>query len=212
MLSPRPSLVEHEPSLPYDAAFNALTVAILVLEADRRVVYANRAAASLLQAADGLALVNSRLTVGLGAERDRLHGLFDRALAPGRGCSGGLMLVSRPSGRRPYVLHLSPIHRFGAPLAIAVISDSDTRSAESEGFLASLYGLTPAQARLARGLLDGETLETLSRRDAVSRNTLRAHLVQLFAKTDTHRQAELVCRLMRDLQLVSLIRGPAFLR
>lgn len=198
MPSYRSVTVEDRQQLLNEAVLDALTVAVLVVGGDRRVIYSNRTATRLLASADGLALVNHNLTVALGTERDGLKRLLDQG--------SGLMRISRPSGQCPYMLHVSPLHRSGA--ALVVLNDPETQSAEPEAFLASLYGLTPAQARLARGLLDGETLETLSKRDSVSRNTLRAHLVQLFAKTDTHRQAELMRRLMRDLQVVSLTRPP----
>ncbi len=212
MMPPRSLAAEDGKHRLHEAALDALAIAVIVIDQDKRVVYSNRAAADLLRPADGLALVNGRLEVALSAERNLLHRLLDQALAPMAAC-GGLMHISRSSEGRPYVVHTSPIpppaecqNQHRPALAMIVVSTPETHSVEPEAILASLYELTPAQARLARGLLDGETLETLSRRASVSRNTLRAHLVQLFAKTDTHRQAELVCRLMRDLQMIPLVR------
>jgi DNA-binding CsgD family transcriptional regulator len=58
--------------------------------------------------------------------------------------------------------------------------------------LQSLFDLTPAEARLARSLTEGEPLETIAMKSGVTRNTLTTHLKRVFAKTGCRRQAELV--------------------
>ena len=58
--------------------------------------------------------------------------------------------------------------------------------------LAVLYGLTPAEAHLAAGLVSYRTLEQIAAERRLSRETLRTQLKQLFAKTGTNRQSELV--------------------
>jgi DNA-binding CsgD family transcriptional regulator len=57
--------------------------------------------------------------------------------------------------------------------------------------LQSLFDLTPAESRLARGVAEGETLDAIASRSRISRNTARVHLRRVLAKTGCHRQAEL---------------------
>ena len=56
----------------------------------------------------------------------------------------------------------------------------------------SLFGLTAAQGRLVARILAGESLAGASRALGVSENTVRSHLKQIYLKTDTHSQIELV--------------------
>ena len=54
------------------------------------------------------------------------------------------------------------------------------------------FGLTDAQAKLAVEIAKGEGLKACTRRLGIAMTTGRSHLRQIFVKTDTKRQAELV--------------------
>ena len=54
------------------------------------------------------------------------------------------------------------------------------------------FGLTPAEARLALHLAAGETLRSAEAKLSISYETARTHLKNIFNKTGTCRQAELV--------------------
>jgi DNA-binding CsgD family transcriptional regulator len=69
--------------------------------------------------------------------------------------------------------------------------------------LIRLYGLSRAEARVAALLGQGMRLEEVGQALGLTYETVRKHLKQIFAKTATDRQAELV----RTLSL-----GPAGLR
>ena len=56
----------------------------------------------------------------------------------------------------------------------------------------SLFDLTPAEARVARSLSAGETLDDIAETGGVSRNTVRTQLRGVMEKTGCTRQAELV--------------------
>jgi DNA-binding CsgD family transcriptional regulator len=58
--------------------------------------------------------------------------------------------------------------------------------------LRSHFGLTPAEARLALHLVAGETLRSAEVKLSISYETARTHLKNIFDKTGTCRQAELV--------------------
>lgn len=66
------------------------------------------------------------------------------------------------------------------------------RCLASESMLQDLFGMTPAEARVARGIADGESIATLAGTVKSSRETIRFHLKSVFAKTGTSRQSELV--------------------
>ena len=54
------------------------------------------------------------------------------------------------------------------------------------------FGLTPAEARVALHLVTGETLRSAAAKLSISYETARSHLKNIFNKTGTGRQAELV--------------------
>jgi DNA-binding CsgD family transcriptional regulator len=58
--------------------------------------------------------------------------------------------------------------------------------------LAKLFGLTPAEAAFAVLLGDGLTLDEAAAEQSIARNTARAHLRSIFAKTGVSRQTQLV--------------------
>jgi DNA-binding CsgD family transcriptional regulator len=61
---------------------------------------------------------------------------------------------------------------------------------------AAVFGLSPAQVRLARLVLDGHDLGAAADRLGVSVNTLRTHLQRMFDKTGARSQAALVRALL----------------
>lgn len=196
------------------AALNRLHGAIVLLGDRGQVLFANDAAMHLLAARDGLGLRSSgRADSGLGmlqASRPSDQALLEceirEAIAadPMRSShfSHGLKL-HRPSGRGAMVLQLSPLsERSGlAPTnrhahVIGFVTDPSQRIVLDAAMLDALYQITPTEARLAGELLMGDTLPAIAERVGVSASTLKTHLKSLFAKTGTHRQAELVKLLM----------------
>lgn len=59
----------------------------------------------------------------------------------------------------------------------------------------SLFDLTPAEAKVARGLVTGDTLEEIAVAGNLSRNTIRSQLRGALEKTGSRRQADLVALL-----------------
>lgn len=59
----------------------------------------------------------------------------------------------------------------------------------------SLFDLTPAEARVARHLAAGETVEKIASVGSISLNTVRTQVRGVLEKTGCHRQAEVVALL-----------------
>jgi DNA-binding CsgD family transcriptional regulator len=58
--------------------------------------------------------------------------------------------------------------------------------------LRALYGLTPAETRLAQRLAAGDELKAAAAQLGIGYGTARAQLAAIFRKTETKRQGELV--------------------
>lgn len=93
-------------------------------------------------------------------------------------------------------------HHFidGRPCALIFISDPKAKPASREALLRSLFGLTPAESRLAQLLLDGMDLSVASEHLRLTAATERFMLKQIFSKTGCHRQSQLI-------RLLSLLPG-----
>jgi DNA-binding CsgD family transcriptional regulator len=85
--------------------------------------------------------------------------------------------------------------RNASQLVDDVVSREGARPAPAP--LMSLFGLTPAEARLASTLAGGLDPARAAQEIGVSRVTARNQLRTIFAKTGTHRQSELVALLSR---------------
>jgi DNA-binding CsgD family transcriptional regulator len=79
--------------------------------------------------------------------------------------------------------------------ALLIFSSQHLQSVPDAGLLARAFGLTPAQARLASHLAAGTNLDATAARLGITKETARHHLKQVFLKTDTCRQSELVALL-----------------
>ncbi len=88
------------------------------------------------------------------------------------------------------------------PAAVVFVSDPEQRQETPAALLQQLYGLTPAEARLAEAMAGGGPLKAAAERFGVTLGTVRIQLKAVFAKTGTRSQADLV-RL--------LLSGPAVL-
>lgn len=83
-----------------------------------------------------------------------------------------------------------------SPQAVGFVAEVNTdpeRASElPDNALRRLFGLTAAEARLAAALGEGHALKDIQARTETSLHTLRNQLKQIFQKTDTHRQSELM--------------------
>ncbi|WP_374683654.1 helix-turn-helix transcriptional regulator, partial [Accumulibacter sp.] len=75
---------------------------------------------------------------------------------------------------------------------ICLITPFDPRRVATVQQLMSLFGLTPAEARLAKAIGIGETLEVYAENSGLKVSTVRSQLKSIFAKTGTGRQTDLV--------------------
>ncbi len=86
----------------------------------------------------------------------------------------------------------------GPALAVLYVIDPEGDTGPDPETLQTLYGLTAAEAALAAELARGRSVDQIAERLGLSRHTVRGHLKAVFAKTGTHRQAELVGLLLRS--------------
>ncbi len=105
------------------------------------------------------------------------------------------------------VAHLVPVRGIARDLftgsAFILVLTPVERQAQGPDadLLQGLFDLTGAEARVVRGIVAGDTIETLATRHGVGANTVRSQVKSVFAKTGMKRQVDLV-RLVSGLSLV----------
>ena len=175
--------------------------AIILLDRSRRVVFLNRAAEALRSRGDGVQILPDGLRLARVADTELLDTLISQALVAVRAqrrSHGAVMRAARTSGRRPYGIHVTTLLRPPAALTLfrpavcVLISDPDRRSGPSVQQLQSLFQLTLAEARLAACLGAGEPLRRAAEQLGITYGTARSRLTQLFEKTHTRSQSELI--------------------
>jgi DNA-binding CsgD family transcriptional regulator len=98
------------------------------------------------------------------------------------------------------VMHVIPIRLsardiFDRCVAALILTPVTLPQAPPVELVQSLFDLTPAEARVARSLASGKTVEDIAANSGVSANTIRAHVRGVLEKTGRNRQAEIVALL-----------------
>jgi DNA-binding NarL/FixJ family response regulator len=97
-----------------------------------------------------------------------------------------------------YDLLLATVHARLRQIARIRLSQQASGKGVDAEALSSSFGLTPAEARVAAALTQGKQLAQIAADFAVSRTTVAFHMRNIFQKTGTSRQAELVALLFRS--------------
>jgi DNA-binding CsgD family transcriptional regulator len=200
----------------------ALDLSLVSLDGCSRVLRMTVAARTILELRDGIALDKGFLRARAAGEQVRLTELVAGAVSTGNGrgqvcavrrstvaapeagrrplwtpSSGGAMLISRGPPKRPLQVVVTPFYSGEIlldehPAALVFLSDPDGRPASRSPILYALYGLSPTQCRLVGLLAQGCEVAAASEVLRMTVATARFHLKNIFRKTGTARQSELV--------------------
>lgn len=162
----------------------------LVLVSDSGLVrYANARAEAIFRSAQGLSISRSGIIhTACDADDAALHSAIWTATRSATR-TGHSLKCQRQQGLSPLVVHVAPTDSAHALLTIV---STDRPEVVDETLLTDLYGLTPAEARVARMIVIHEGLQTIARELSVSPATVKTHLLSVFRKTGVKRQADLV--------------------
>lgn len=191
-----------------------LPMGVMILDARGHVLITNSKARQIIAAGDGLVVDpgSGNFRAESAEETKALLALVKRtiqgAIGPEEGCA---LTISRPSLKQPLCVMVTPLGARGQVQGdgqrrggVAIfLSDPEDGIDIEEDVLRDLYGMTRVESRLALGLVRGKQLDELARETRVSVHTVRSQLKQIFRKTGTNRQAEVV---------KLLLTGPAAIR
>jgi DNA-binding CsgD family transcriptional regulator len=182
-----------------EATTRALELAGLpaaVLSRDLRILSANPMFLELMPEV----VVEARQRIALADPRADL--LFGRALEFITSQVGGVRSIPICAARErpPYIVHIVPVRRaatevFTNSSAVLIVTPVVPAEVPKAEVLQGLFDLTPAEARVARGIAECQSVEGIADQLGVSRETIRTQLKAVLAKTGTGRQVELAALL-----------------
>jgi DNA-binding CsgD family transcriptional regulator/PAS domain-containing protein len=171
-----------------------LAVAVILVDPKQRIIHANAAAQEFLSGNRSLSSVHGVLTANDPRNREELRrasrmpdlDVKSLSLETEEGHFAVATLLPLTSGLRA---------NYGGQLSASAAIFVHHQPSFDEGMvttLVSAFGLTGAEGRVLSALLEGLNLADISARFQISINTVRWHLKQLFEKTNTKRQGDLI--------------------
>ena len=183
----------------YRGAVEQLGVGTVILDQSGHITRTNAVADTLLQAADGLRVLDGRLILQDPAQQRALEQMLRDAPSKSpyrfkvtRASGGDIAAVARP-------VTVPAIVRGGAALAIFFSVPGEDAQLDPAA-IRDLFQLTRMEAVLAAALASGRSLVEAADTLGIAHNTARAHLRSIFAKTGARRQSQLVHLLRSGLQ------------
>jgi len=193
-----------------EETLNLLSTGMALVDRDCRLLLANRSASRLLDSGDGLALSHGRITATRREQVEQMRDLVD-GICTGPGTAedegAGVMTIDRGDGVRPLSIKVAPVQLNssddGSRIAAVFIRDLEIRQSVPPEVVAKLFGLTFAEARVVAELVKGKRPQEVADDLGVSLNTVRNQLKQIFSKTNTGRQSELISLVLSSAAFVS---------
>lgn len=185
-----------------------LRFGVAFLDGRSRVTYANRQARLLLDRRDGICLRDGKIAALYREDGRRLHRLVHQACGFYHDVDAPVLqrvAVRRIGAGRPLCIMALPLSRAvtGAfasdtdTLAL-LITDPEREPAIPQEWLRRHYGLTAAESRITRCLVQGNSLRGCAEVLGVTYETARSYLKLAMQKTGTKRQSDLVRKMLSE--------------
>ena len=171
-----------------------------VLHLDRRgkIIEVNDRARSILRHGDGLSDRDGVLGALNPDDQLHLEGLVDGALPTAAVTVSGSMLLARPSGLPPFVLHVKPVGvpqpDYGARhvAALVLLVEPGHHPRVDPAVVARTLGLTPMESRVAVWLAEGKSVRDMAEATGRTQGSIYWHLKQIYQQLPISRQVDLV--------------------
>ena len=190
----------------FAATVETLTVGVVLVDENSKIVHTNGAATAMLTAGDPIMVRQGRIAVQSTTTTSTLQSAVTQAAKDEAtlGQKGIGIPIPRPSGD-PLVIHVLPLRRGDmrsgllqrAAVALFVASASGPPQLPHDA-LVQLYDLTPAEIRIFELICEGQTQAAISALLGIAVSTVKSHLFHVFEKTGCRRQIDLV-RLAKSL-------------
>lgn len=183
-------------------ALDYVAFGIVLLAADETVKFANRASRRMVKSVPGMSL-DGVFKLGGTRQMDAFRLAFDAAIKTGETSDDAVecLAIPRSNGRRDLLFMVCALvsecrTEPDDPVVMLIMADPSDRRPVAVGALESLFGLTPTEAQIANAFADGKRTEEIGEQFGISATTVNFHKRNLFDKTGTNRQADLIALLL----------------
>jgi DNA-binding CsgD family transcriptional regulator len=184
-----------------ESALDHLGVPVLLASREGRLVFANALAEEMLRRGDLLELKDRALRAPRDGSREALSLALARACDPA--CPSASTILLTRLDRPPVPTSIYPISAApGSRQALVVVEERLTSEEVVVHRLQSLFGLTRAEAEIAKRIASGTSPKDIAACRGVSVDTVRTQIKSLAAKLDCRRQGEIS-------SIVNLVAGSA---
>jgi PAS domain-containing protein/DNA-binding CsgD family transcriptional regulator len=183
----------------FKAIVDSLACAIYLTDRHGRVIYANPPAERLTRTGGAVHVRNDCLIAADPTDRATLvKAIAETTVNKAETIASGTSIVLRGQGRRGLIATVLPLNRgkgqafFSAATAAIIVQDPDiVLSTPLEAF-AKLYGLTAGELSVLSAMSPGLCVREVAESQRISEATAKTHLHNIFLKTGTAKQTELL--------------------
>jgi DNA-binding CsgD family transcriptional regulator len=184
----------------FEASFDLLAIGVVVVDAQASIIHANLAARLMLSAGTPIRSDRGELRTCL----PETSAAVRRAVAEASGAEpmngvGGVGIPVPQTSGDPALIHILPLRdgnlrdrlapHAAAALFITTAAEGEAPPAQA---VAAVFDLSPAESRVLERLIAGRTPAEIAQDVGSALPTVRTHLSNIFAKTGTTRQVDLV--------------------
>ncbi|HIJ49334.1 MAG: helix-turn-helix transcriptional regulator [Gammaproteobacteria bacterium] len=179
------------------AVLDELPIGVIVVDLQTRVQFSNQLASKLMEDKNGLHLRHNELWANQHNGSTELRGLVRDCV---KDQAPRVVLLERDGSKKPLQVRINALGESSGQvfvgefrqMAVIYVTDPDRPQETHSELLQRLFGLTPTEAKLTAQLVLGHSLDEASEILGVAKSTSRTHLLSIFSKTSTNRQADLI--------------------
>ena len=173
-------------------------IGVIHLDRSGRILEVNDRARSILRLGDGLSDQDGVLGARNPDDQLLLEELVAGALPTAAVMVSGSMLLGRPSGLPPFVVHVKPVGvpppDYGARhiAALVLLVEPGHYPRVDPAVVARTLGLTPMESQVAVWLAEGKSVRDMAEATGRTQGSIYWHLKQIYQRLPISRQVDLV--------------------
>lgn len=184
------------------SALDYIRIGIAIVSRSGALMVGNREMHRILDLGDGIRLARTgRLECGNPGQSAELATAVAETCATSAGngeSAERLLLVERKSGKPTFLIEIAPLRDVTGELergfagAVVFVIDPENTQTISVERLSKLFGLSQAEAAVARAMVDGLSAGDIADLRGTKEDTVRSQFKSIYAKTGVRRRADLV--------------------
>ncbi len=197
-------------------ATHQVCTGIVLMDTEGRLQWSNRFADNIIQRSPHILVSGATLRCADRTDQKKLAQLIDLIHCHGLTAENNIVTIGALSDN-PLQILATPASAARYPDCISThqpgtialyLNEHESTIDLSRLDIAVLFGLTPAESRLATALYGGASLNEYAEQQGISSGTARIQLKSIFSKTNTNRQADLIKLLCTSICAKVLTSSP----